>query len=81
MANAPDRFADIKATKLAWNLVVEVVRMYQLPCHNNPSDYYSVELILQDREADFGLYKTLIREFGVYSMKNFIVQNPGRGVR
>ncbi|MED6110112.1 hypothetical protein PIB30_039921 [Stylosanthes scabra] len=97
--NAADRVADVKATKLAWNLVVGVVRMYQLPCHNNPSDYYSVELILQDREAffallllgdriqcsiskaDFVVYSTLIREFGVYNMKGFIVQIPDRGVR
>ncbi|MED6183357.1 hypothetical protein PIB30_037189 [Stylosanthes scabra] len=89
--NAANRVADVKATKFAWNLVVGVVHMCQLPCHNNPSDYYSVELILQDREgdriqcsiskADFVVYSTLIREFGVYNMKGFIVQTPGRGVR
>ncbi|MED6143690.1 hypothetical protein PIB30_008332 [Stylosanthes scabra] len=90
-SNGTDRVADIKAKKLAWNVVVGVVRMYQLPCHNDPSDYYSVELILQDKEGDriqcsiskgdFVVYKTLIREFGVYNMKGFIVQTPGRGVR
>ncbi|MED6195901.1 hypothetical protein PIB30_042226 [Stylosanthes scabra] len=89
LLNAADRVADVKATKLAWNLVVGVVHMYQLPCQNNPSDYYSIELVLQDREgdriqcsiskADFVVYSTLIREFGVYNMKGFIVQNPGRG--
>ncbi|MED6206811.1 hypothetical protein PIB30_030127 [Stylosanthes scabra] len=91
-SNGTDRVADIKATKLAWNVVVGVARMYQLSCHNDPSDYYSMELILQDKEICFVVLSAfgglagfgalfVSSEFGVYNMKGFIVQTLGRGVR
>ncbi|MED6110058.1 hypothetical protein PIB30_039404 [Stylosanthes scabra] len=32
-------------------------------------------------KASFGIYKTLIKEFGIYNMRDFIVQAPGKGVR
>ncbi|MED6146007.1 hypothetical protein PIB30_030570 [Stylosanthes scabra] len=93
-SNVYDRVADINAKKLDWNLLVGVVRMYELPVPSNPSDFYQVDMILQDQEvcrwariqcsvskANFGFYKTLIHEFGVYNMREFLVQTPGRGVR
>ncbi|MED6106733.1 hypothetical protein PIB30_007056 [Stylosanthes scabra] len=86
-----DRIVDITPVRLDWNLVVGVVRMYELPIPSNPSDFYEVDLILQDKEGDcilccipkdsFGLFKTLIREFGIYNMREFIVQPPGKGVK
>ncbi|MED6115325.1 hypothetical protein PIB30_089372, partial [Stylosanthes scabra] len=80
-----DRVADVCAKKLDWNLIVGVVRM------SNPNHFYQVDLILQDSQGDriqcsipkamFGIYKTLIKEFGIYNMREFIIQNPRRGVR
>ncbi|XLR47918.1 hypothetical protein S83_032578, partial [Arachis hypogaea] len=47
-----DRVADINATKLAWNLVVRVVRLYEIPSSWNPTDVCSLELVLQDEMGD-----------------------------
>ncbi|MED6191938.1 hypothetical protein PIB30_005417 [Stylosanthes scabra] len=44
-----DRVADIKPTKLEWNLVVGVARIYRMPCHWISKDAYSMELVLQDK--------------------------------
>ncbi|MED6193041.1 hypothetical protein PIB30_015243 [Stylosanthes scabra] len=86
-----DKVADVCASKLDWSLVVGIVRMYQCLLPSNPSDFYQVDLILQDSQGDriqcsipkpmFGFYKTLLQEFGIYNMRNFIVQTPGRGIR
>ncbi|MED6149702.1 hypothetical protein PIB30_065003 [Stylosanthes scabra] len=86
-----DKVVDVCAMRLDWNLVVGVVRMYELPIPSNPSDLYQVDMILQDKEgdrilcsipkADFEINKTLIKEFGIYKMQDFIVQPPSRGVR
>ncbi|MED6215773.1 hypothetical protein PIB30_117364 [Stylosanthes scabra] len=86
-----DKVADVNASKLEWNLVVGIVRMYECPLPSNPSDFYQVDMILQDSEGDriqcsipkqtFCFFKTLLQEFGTYNMRDFIVQNPGRGVR
>ncbi|XP_020982381.2 replication protein A 70 kDa DNA-binding subunit B-like [Arachis duranensis] len=86
-----DRVADINATKLAWNLVVGVVRLYEIPSSWNPTDVCSLELVLQDEmgdrihcsipKANVVVFKTVVREFGIYSMRNFIVQPNSKGVR
>ncbi|MED6215612.1 hypothetical protein PIB30_115494, partial [Stylosanthes scabra] len=44
-----DRVADIKPTKLEWNLVVGVARIYRMPCQWISKDAYSMELVLQDK--------------------------------
>ncbi|MED6140547.1 hypothetical protein PIB30_094247 [Stylosanthes scabra] len=41
-----NKVADIKASRLNWNLVVRVVRMYELPLLSNPNDFYQ-EFIVQ----------------------------------
>ncbi|KAL4322168.1 hypothetical protein AHAS_Ahas14G0183500 [Arachis hypogaea] len=43
-----DHVADINTTKLSWNLVVGVVRLYEIPSSWNPSDVCNIELVLQD---------------------------------
>ncbi|QHO16435.1 uncharacterized protein DS421_10g303500 [Arachis hypogaea] len=85
-----DRVADINATKLAWNLVVRVVRLYEIPSSWNPTDVCSLELVLQDEmgdrihcsipKANVVVFKTVVREFGIYSMRNFIVQPNSKAV-
>ncbi|RYR35222.1 hypothetical protein Ahy_A10g050363 [Arachis hypogaea] len=86
-----DRVADINATKLAWNLVVGVVHLYEIPSSWNPTDVCSLELVLQDEmgdrihcsipKANVVVFKIVVREFGIYSMRNFIVQPNSKGVR
>ncbi|MED6155383.1 hypothetical protein PIB30_004815 [Stylosanthes scabra] len=86
-----DKVADVCASKLDWNLVIGVVRMYELPLPSNPKDFYQVDMILQDSQGDciqcsipkpmFCFFKTLLQEFGIYNMRDFIVRTPGRGVR
>ncbi|MED6112253.1 hypothetical protein PIB30_059988, partial [Stylosanthes scabra] len=44
-----DRVSTIKATKLGWNLVVGVVRLYELPNQWISKDATSVEMVLQDQ--------------------------------
>ncbi|QHO52666.1 uncharacterized protein DS421_2g41120 [Arachis hypogaea] len=43
---------DINPTKLAWNLVVGVVRLYELCSQSNTADVYSLEMVLQDEQGD-----------------------------
>ncbi|KAL4300818.1 hypothetical protein AHAS_Ahas17G0238900 [Arachis hypogaea] len=57
----------------------------------NLAEVYSEEMVLQDKRGDrihcsipkqnIVVFKTLIREHGIYSMKNFIVKGWGKGVR
>ncbi|RYR14731.1 hypothetical protein Ahy_B04g071419 [Arachis hypogaea] len=47
-----DHVADINTTKLSWNLVVGVVRLYEIPSSWNPSDVCNIELVLQDEMDD-----------------------------
>ncbi|MED6210731.1 hypothetical protein PIB30_066900 [Stylosanthes scabra] len=85
-----DKVADVCAAKLDWSLVVGIVRMYEMPLPSNPSDFYQVDMILQDSQGDciqcsilksmFCFYKTLLQEFGIYNMRDFIVQTPGKGI-
>ncbi|RYR74295.1 hypothetical protein Ahy_A02g008959 [Arachis hypogaea] len=82
---------DINPTKLAWNLVVGVVRLYELCSQSNTADVYSLEMVLQDEQGDrihcsipkanIVVFKTLIRENGIHSMKNFIVQGNNKLVK
>ncbi|MED6130160.1 hypothetical protein PIB30_115285, partial [Stylosanthes scabra] len=44
-----DRVSAIKATKLGWNLVVGVVRLYELPNQWISKDATSIEMVLQDQ--------------------------------
>ncbi|XP_057730123.1 replication protein A 70 kDa DNA-binding subunit B-like [Arachis stenosperma] len=86
-----DRVADINPTKLGWNLVVGVVRLYELCSQSNPADVYSLEMVLQDEQGDrihcsipkgnIVVFKTLIRENGIYSMRNFIVKGNNNFVK
>ncbi|MED6223101.1 hypothetical protein PIB30_070738 [Stylosanthes scabra] len=48
---AIDRIADIKPSKLEWNLVVGVALIYQMPCEWKSKVVYSLELVLQDKEV------------------------------
>ncbi|QHN81611.1 replication protein A 70 kDa DNA-binding subunit A-like [Arachis hypogaea] len=45
-----DAVADINPTKLAWNLKVGIVRLYEFPSKWNPREIYSMELVLQDEK-------------------------------
>ncbi|QHN77286.1 replication protein A 70 kDa DNA-binding subunit A-like isoform [Arachis hypogaea] len=47
-----DVVADINPTKLAWNLKVRIVRLYEFPSKWNPREIYSMELVLQDERGD-----------------------------
>ncbi|MED6133497.1 hypothetical protein PIB30_028678 [Stylosanthes scabra] len=86
-----DKVADVCATKLDWSLLVGIVRIYEMSLPSNPIDFYQVDMILQDSQGDriqcsipkpmFTFYKTLLQEFGLYNMRDLIVQTPGRGVR
>ncbi|XLT76320.1 hypothetical protein HN873_032594 [Arachis hypogaea] len=86
-----DAVADINPTKLAWNLKVGIVRLYEFPSKWNPREIYSMELVLQDERGDrihcsisksnMAVFRTLIREHELYAMKNFIVQVVGQSVR
>ncbi|KAL4322111.1 hypothetical protein AHAS_Ahas14G0177800 [Arachis hypogaea] len=77
-----DAIADINPTKLAWNLKVGIVCLYEFP---------SMELVLQDERGDrihcsipksnMAVFRTLIREHELYVIKNFIVQVVGQSVR
>ncbi|MED6183424.1 hypothetical protein PIB30_037770 [Stylosanthes scabra] len=79
-----DRVADVRPAKLRCKLVVAVVQLYQLPNPWISKDAISMELVLQDQEGDrihcsigrehVGAYRSVIRENGIYSMKNFIIQ-------
>ncbi|MED6123159.1 hypothetical protein PIB30_046600 [Stylosanthes scabra] len=46
-----DRVADISPTKLEWNLVVVVARLYKMPNQFGGKDSYTIEMILQDEAA------------------------------
>ncbi|XP_020977964.1 uncharacterized protein LOC110271406 [Arachis ipaensis] len=86
-----DCVVDINATKLTWNLVVGVVRLYEIPSSWNPTDVCSLKLVLQDEmddhihysipKANVVVFKTDVREFRIYSMRNFIVQSNLKSVR
>ncbi|MED6146886.1 hypothetical protein PIB30_038935 [Stylosanthes scabra] len=79
-----DRVADVRPAKLRCKLVVAVVRLYQLLNPWISKDAISMELLLQNQEEDcihcsigrehVGAYKSVIRENGIYSMKNFVIQ-------
>ncbi|QHO39133.1 replication protein A 70 kDa DNA-binding subunit A-like [Arachis hypogaea] len=47
-----DAVADINPTKLAWNLKVEIVHLYEFPSKWNPREIYNMELVLQDERGD-----------------------------
>ncbi|XLT39236.1 hypothetical protein HN873_070528, partial [Arachis hypogaea] len=47
-----DAVADINPTKLAWNLKVGIVRLYEFPSKWNPREIYSMELVLQDEKGN-----------------------------
>ncbi|MED6181967.1 hypothetical protein PIB30_024440 [Stylosanthes scabra] len=80
-----DRVSAIKATKLGWNLVVGVVRLYELPNQWISKDPTSIEMVLQDQHGDrihcligrthVVMFKSLFRENEIYAMRNLIVQN------
>ncbi|RYR04119.1 hypothetical protein Ahy_B06g083698 [Arachis hypogaea] len=80
-----DAVADINPMKLAWNLKVGIVRLYEFPSKWNPREIYSMEL--GDRihcsiqKSNMVVFRTLIREHELYAMKNFIVQVVGQSVR
>ncbi|KAL4294503.1 hypothetical protein AHAS_Ahas18G0234600 [Arachis hypogaea] len=74
-----DRVADINATKLTWNLVVRVVRLYEIPSSWNPTDGDRIHCSIP--KANVVVFKTIVREFRIYSMRNFIVQPNLKGVR
>ncbi|XP_057753337.1 uncharacterized protein LOC130972992 [Arachis stenosperma] len=86
-----DAVADINPTKLAWNLKVEIVRLYEFPSKWNPREIYNMELVLQDEMGDcihcsipnsnMAVFRTLIREHELYTIKNFIVQVVRQSVR
>ncbi|MED6127950.1 hypothetical protein PIB30_092934 [Stylosanthes scabra] len=79
--NNYDKVANINPSRLNWNLLVCVVMMYELPIPSNPSDSYQGDRIQCSVPKDsFGIFKTLIREFGIYNMTEFIVQKPGKGI-
>ncbi|XLQ99962.1 hypothetical protein S83_066161, partial [Arachis hypogaea] len=46
------KIRDINPTKLAWNLKVRIVRLYEFPSKWNPREIYSMELVLQDERGD-----------------------------
>ncbi|XLR12762.1 hypothetical protein HN51_033670 [Arachis hypogaea] len=89
--NGVDAVSKVNPTKLSWSLVVGVVRLYEMQNQWNPAKVYNVEMVLQDERGDrihysipkqnIAIFKTLIREHGLYSMKNFIVKGWGKGVR
>ncbi|XLT06555.1 hypothetical protein HN51_045304 [Arachis hypogaea] len=74
-----DRVADINATKLTWNLVVRAVRLYEIPSSWNPTDGDRIHCSIP--KANVVVFKTIVREFRIYSMRNFIVQPNLKGVR
>ncbi|MED6142189.1 hypothetical protein PIB30_111351 [Stylosanthes scabra] len=86
-----DRVADIKPTKLEWNLVVGVARIYRMPCQWISKDAYSMELVLQDKHGDrilcsipcesVSIYECLMKENRTYSMSNFIVKVHRSGLK
>ncbi|MED6111581.1 hypothetical protein PIB30_053554, partial [Stylosanthes scabra] len=86
-----DRVSAIKATKLGWNLVVGVVRLYELPNQWISKDATSIKMVLQDQNGDrihcsigrthVGMFKSLFRENEIYAMRNFIVQNNSKPPR
>ncbi|QHO34313.1 uncharacterized protein DS421_9g265870 [Arachis hypogaea] len=47
-----DRVADITPTKLAWDLVVGVVHLYEVPSSWNLIDVCNLELVLHDKMGD-----------------------------
>ncbi|RYQ82861.1 hypothetical protein Ahy_B10g101430 [Arachis hypogaea] len=63
-----DRVANINAMKLAWNLVVGVVRLYEIPSSWNPTNGDRIHCFIP--KANVVVFKTVIREFGIYSMRN-----------
>ncbi|XP_020965117.1 uncharacterized protein LOC110265905 [Arachis ipaensis] len=83
-----DRVADINPSKLEWSVVVGVVRLYEVPSQWNPDEAFSIEMILQDERGDrihcsvprnsIVIFRSVIREHEIYSMKNFIVQGYGK---
>ncbi|XLR17497.1 hypothetical protein HN51_038462 [Arachis hypogaea] len=89
--NGVDAVSEVNPTKLSWSLVVGVVRLYEMQNQWNPAEVYNVEVVLQDERGDriqcsipkqnIAVFKTLIWEHGLYSMKNFIVKDWGKGVR
>ncbi|XP_057745370.1 uncharacterized protein LOC130963254 [Arachis stenosperma] len=89
--NGVDAVSEVNPTKLSWSLVVGVVRLYEMQNQWNPAEVYSVEMVLQDEQGDrihcsipkqnIAVFKTLIREHELYSMKNFIVKGWGKGIR
>ncbi|KAL4381814.1 hypothetical protein AHAS_Ahas04G0171100 [Arachis hypogaea] len=68
-----DAVADINPTKLAWNLKVEIVHLYEFPSKWNPREIYNMELVLQDERGDcincsipnsnMAVFRTLIQLF------------------
>ncbi|MED6185153.1 hypothetical protein PIB30_054285 [Stylosanthes scabra] len=82
LSDEGDRVADIRPANLGCKFVVA-----SSDCMNCPwisKDATSMELVLQDREGDrihcsigrahVGIFKTVIRESGTYSMQNFVIQ-------
>ncbi|MED6168929.1 hypothetical protein PIB30_016412 [Stylosanthes scabra] len=57
-----DRVADISPTKLEWNLVVVVARLYKMPNQFGGKDSYTIEMILQDEAGDRVHCSRLLKE-------------------
>ncbi|RYR63638.1 hypothetical protein Ahy_A04g021417 [Arachis hypogaea] len=63
------------------HLSTRVVHLYEIPSSWNLTDVCSLELVLQDEMTNVVVFKTVVREFKIYSMKNFIVRPNSKGVR
>ncbi|MED6144556.1 hypothetical protein PIB30_016601 [Stylosanthes scabra] len=74
MNGSVDCVADISPSKLEWNLVVVVARLYKMPNQFGGKDSYTIEMILQDEagdrvhcsipKGDVDVFSTLIKEHG-----------------
>ncbi|MED6188257.1 hypothetical protein PIB30_084255 [Stylosanthes scabra] len=86
-----DWVADVNPSKVAWSLVVGVVHLYEMANQHYPSSINSLEMVLQDErddrihctvpKKDVVIYKSLLKENDIYSMKNFFVQGYGKALR
>ncbi|XP_016167012.1 uncharacterized protein LOC107609523 [Arachis ipaensis] len=86
-----DRVVDINPSKLEWSVVVGVVRMYEVLSQWNPDEVFSIEMILQDEWGDrihytiprnnIVIFRSVICDHEIYSLKNFIVQGYKNSVR
>ncbi|CAH9103543.1 unnamed protein product [Cuscuta europaea] len=80
---------DIDQTKTTWALRVRVVRFYEVPPHSRGGE--TLEMVLHDAKGDrihatvkrlqLAMYRPLIKEHHVYTLRNFLVMDNYQTVK